>query len=75
MTMAERARFRVSAGALTRAGVKRQIRSYAYDRGVQVDITEDRGLLDSELYFAFTGTGAVAVARTCHAWVDGLSDQ
>lgn len=65
-------RFSVTAGRAIRRQVKREIVGYCHARGVDCQVREDRGWLDSEFYFTLSHPDSVKmieVGESIERWL------
>ncbi len=71
-----RLRFPVEAGAAIRGTVKRSIMSGAWSHGLEVEVEEDKGFLESVYRFTVTGPDdrVLAFKARLETWMRNLSD-
>lgn len=69
--------FDLNMGFLSRGKVIFAIKSYCKDRNLELDVTEDKGLLSSSYHIIISGEyNAVALAKTTlEAWLKDLIEK
>ena len=69
--------FDLNMGLLSRGKVMFEIKSYCKDHNLELDVTEDKGLLSSSYHIIISGEyNAVALAKTAlEAWLKDLIEK
>jgi hypothetical protein len=69
-------RFYIDAGVLVRRQIAREVKTAAMDYGVSCELEEDKGLLDSRLFFTTKGEAekVVAFQQAIENWIKQLQE-